>query len=502
MKNTEQQQIKQQRPYFLILLPIFFVLHAYAENYGFISFRDTFTLTALYLAMALLIYLFSYFFFRDWLRAALICSLWMAIFFFFGALHDFLIETLGRGFFSSYSFLLPAAILFLVWLFIFLKKTPKRFYRFTVFLNTLLLLYIMIDILTVAWKITLPKKNDLSVYDFAGKKEFKQCDTCKKPDIYFLLFDEYGSSVSLKEQYNYGNDIDSLLTAKGFNVQTKSRSNYNYTSFSMSSILNMSYIYGLKNPNALTLNEFINSNRLIEYNQSMMLLESYGYDVVNYSMFDIMNAQSLVKQYFLPLKKKLISDRTLFYRINRDIGWLLYSKLSLPINPNRALLTYLHNNDIFVELVKETASKKSGKPRFIYAHFSMPHFPYFFDKDNRRRDDSLALLQRDMKMIGSYLGYLPYVNTKIIELVNTIQHNNPDAVIIIMGDHGFRSYPTPPNPLPHFQNLNAVYFPDRDYKGLYESITGANQFRVIFNKMWHLGFPIIKDSCTYLEDKN
>jgi hypothetical protein len=41
-----------------------------------------------------------------------------------------------------------------------------------------------------------------------------------KPDIYFLLFDAYTSSLALKEQYHYDNgDFDRFLLQKGFHIQ-------------------------------------------------------------------------------------------------------------------------------------------------------------------------------------------------------------------------------------------------------------------------------------------
>jgi hypothetical protein len=55
---------------------------------------------------------------------------------------------------------------------------------------------------------------------------------------------------------------------------------------------------------------------------------------------------------------------------------------------------------------------------------------------------------------------------------------------------------------PHFfQNLNAVYFPDQNYSGLYDSITNVNMFRVILNKTFNQHFSLVKDSSIFLADK-
>ena len=69
----------------------------------------------------------------------------------------------------------------------------------------------------------------------------------EKPDIYFLLFDAYTSSLGLKENYQYDNSgFDRYLAQKGFHIQRASRSNYKYTILSMPSIFNMCYLDRLK----------------------------------------------------------------------------------------------------------------------------------------------------------------------------------------------------------------------------------------------------------------
>ena len=71
-----------------------------------------------------------------------------------------------------------------------------------------------------------------------------------------------------------------------------------------------------------------------------------------------------------------------------------------------------------------------------------------------------------------------------------------------MGDHGNRDITKEAFPIRHFQNLNAVYYPDNDYKMLYDSISGVNQFRVVLNKLLQQKLPVLKDSSIYLIDQD
>jgi phosphoglycerol transferase MdoB-like AlkP superfamily enzyme len=149
------------------------------------------------------------------------------------------------------------------------------------------------------------------------------------------------------------------------------------------------------------------------------------------------------------------------------------------------------NNEKVIDLVKKSTVEKSRRPRFIYAHFLMPHIPFYYDKNGHINDPETIVSQT----AAGYTGYIPYVNSHIESMIAKIQHDNPSAVIILMGDHGFRSN----TPREHwFKNLNAVYFPDKDYRVLYDSISCANQFRVIFNKLFKQSFPLVKDSSVYL----
>jgi hypothetical protein len=164
-------------------------------------------------------------------------------------------------------------------------------------------------------------------------------------------------------------------------------------------------------------------------------------------------------------------------------------------------LKSLKNDQLFIQLVKNEARKKQPQPRFIYAHINMPHAPYFFNKNGDLRNDQVIMAEYNANPPASYLEYLTYTNIQLQDLVNTILDNDPSAVIIIMGDHGFRKSDINGYTDHLFENLNAVYFPDKDYGALYDSITGVNQFRVIFNKLFKQSFAVLKDSTILLKDK-
>ncbi len=216
--------------------------------------------------------------------------------------------------------MLPLCSLFLVAIYLMAISSKSRLQKLILYINVLLLIYITIDIAGIAFKANVVPTNKFSIN---GRHQTTICDTCAKPDIYFLVFDEYESSSSLKTRYNYCNNLDTFLVNKGFNVQPQSTSNYNFTPFSIASILNMSYINGIKNTNAVTIEDYARCNALIENSEVMKFLENIGYETVNFSIFDMKGNPSLADESFLPVKTKLISDRTLASLINRDLTWQL-----------------------------------------------------------------------------------------------------------------------------------------------------------------------------------
>lgn len=490
----------QKQPLFVLLLPVFFVIHGTLENFGFISFTDAAVLCLTYLTVSAFLTAIFYPFFPSLTKAALMTALCMGIYFSFGTVHDFLRE--NSRLLSKYSILLPVILIILAIAFWRIKKTNSTLHRLTAFLNLLLIIYLVVDIAWIVIKTIKPSQEKLSVYTIEKQEDFRACDTCAKPDIYFLLFDEYASSASLKERYHFENDLDPFLVEKGFSVQTQSRSNYNFTPFSMASMLNMAYLQGIKDIQAVTADDYARCNELIRNNQVIKCLDLQGYEIINYSIFDLAGHPSQVNQSFLPLKTKLITDRTLFSRMNRDIGWLLSQYFPFSLFTTRDILKDRNNNNRLIQLTQQAAREKRKRPAFIYSHLFMPHVPFYYDKTGKERNID-QLYKEALKDASSttYLDYVVYTNSRIKDMVNTIQQQNPAAVIIIMGDHGFRHGALPPASPYFFTNFNAVYLPGKHSAALDSGITGANQFRVIFNKLFHQAIPLLKDSCIFLRDK-
>jgi hypothetical protein len=499
VKKTDKKIL--QYPLYLFLLPLFFVFHGYTENFGLITITDCLLLLATYYTALVIIYWLLYFFYRNNNKASLLSAYLFSFYFFFGAIHDFLKSYII--FASKFSVLLPAFFILFIYLLVYFKKTKQLFFKLTFFLNVLLVVYLLTDFVSVAWKMGHPNPDSLSTYGFKKNESYKPCTNCPNPDIYFLLFDEYSSTSDLKQTFNYNNSgLDSFLAGKGFSNQSASHSNYNFTPFSMASILNMNYLHGIKDVNEITIEDYASCNNLIRNNQVIQFLSSRYYDIVNYSIFDLAGHPALIEQPLLPVKARLITEQTLYNRFIHDVAWNFYmGPLEIKWLTQNVIYLNLNNNNQLLQLVKKESRTVSGRPRFIYAHFEMPHPPFYYDKNFKMRNKPDLISELMGVHSNSYTGYLPYVNGKIMELVDTIQKNtNHSAVVIIMGDHGYRAELKGISHDRFFKNLNAVYFPDKNYSLLNDSMSGVNQFRVIFNTLFKQSLPLLKDSTVFLTD--
>jgi hypothetical protein len=149
-------------------------------------------------------------------------------------------------------------------------------------------------------------------------------------------------------------------------------------------------------------------------------------------------------------------------------------------------------------------------PKFVFAHFIIPHRPFVFGSNGEEVDPKFyqpGKMGFDVFSEG-YINQVKFINKNIEEVINLIlETSSSPPVIIIQADHGpdFWSVKiTEENPAEEswdFQShrmyiLNAYYFPG-DTSGLYEDISPVNTFRLIFNKYFGKNYEMLEDTSRY-----
>lgn len=486
------KQLLEKRPYIVFLLPVFFILHGFWENAGFILFSDLLWPSFMLIAGSCILYLIFRLLLKDARKAGLMTLYCLGFYLFFGAVFDTLKAHSPWRFAYKYSVLLGVFFIIAIVIFLFLRRTRKDLARANFFVNLLFIVFILSDgAMYIAGLFSKQKnsQNAVTATIPAG---------VAKPDIYLLLFDGYTSSASLKQWLEFDNSAtDSFLLKKGFHIIPGSRSNYEATAFSMASFLNMEYLKRNRKGKVPLREEIIDCGVAIRNNKVASFLSNNGYRVVNYSTFDLANHPAIVKQDFIPISTRLILEETLLYRLCDEFNWFIkiYPWLGkfLPVISLEEKAKGTHKT---IQLTIDESAKISDRPRFVYSHFLIPHFPYLYDaKGNRQPDVFQPKGTRMQDTAAAYLDYLEYGNTQIRKLVDGIQANTHNkAVIILLSDHGFRGTDDPKYRFLRFHNLNALYLPDKQYQHWNDSVSNVNHFRILFNTLFNQKYDILKDS--------
>lgn len=482
-------------PVFVWLLPGFFVLHGYTVFYDLISSKDAWMLAGKYWIFAVIFVLLSWLLFKDIYKAAILAFALFFYNFFFGSVHDWLKLQFQGAFVSRYVFILPVSLLLILSLIIFLKKRKKTFFQFTCYLNILLFLLIVLDIINLFTK----RINKNAIINF-DKNEFVPCSDCNKPDIYYILADEYAGEKQLTELLKFDNSaFENELKKRGFHIIENPESNYNYTIFSAPSILNMDYIHGIEGRNQSIHDRKICMD-IIENNPVFRFFKAQGYQTYNYSPFHISGHPVLAIPSFLPRYASPITAQTFLFRTERDLWFHLVTDFKLPGLKESVIYNDKKNNELFIKLTKEIAGKQTAKPKFVYTHLIMPHYPYYYDKDGNETPYEFLTGEKG-PLTSLYLNYLLYSNKVFLDLIDTIKISSTRPVLIIfMSDHGFKSFPNYEHAEYDFTNFNSLLLPDSNYAPFYNGISNVNQFRVLLNSQFRQKLTLLKDSTSFIRE--
>jgi Sulfatase len=478
-------------PIFLLLIGFFYSLHGAVENFGFIYFADAFSVATVVLVGTL--FLFAFFFLLSKrIQFAAIISLFVSVwYFFFGAIKDSLNDTIPS--ISRYPVLVFLLIILTIVLGLLIRKKILLQQKLTLYLNGLFIIYCLLD-------------TSILVFKIANKREIKldtsimfHADLVKhKPNVYYLLFDEYAGYKNLQDSFNFSNDkLYNHLKENGFSEKYVTP-NYSMTPFCMSSIFNMKYIEGIKDTNNITFDDYQERSREISNATVFNLFEKMGYQIHNFSIFDIKNQKSVESNSFILGNDQLLNNKMFHNRVLKDLAHLfLFGKYGvdffrdLVFNQNA-----VYNRSVENKLL-QTLNGKKQPPKFVYAHFLIPHSTILFDSLGNRIPNKIIAQNTISPSLtkGLYLSYLKYANTKITTLADNIIQKDSSAIVIIMSDHGYRDWETRNKFQPFsFDNMCFVRNLKNEISSPTPLFTSVNFFRFLFNEQYNQSIPYIKDS--------
>lgn len=317
-----------------------------------------------------------------------------------------------------------------------------------------------------------------------------------KPNVYYLLFDEYGGDENLQFYFDYDNSgFYQELEKRGFSV---SRTTYNtescWTDTLVPNLLNMDYVTSDEMPEKARREYLVNP-----YMVQMLRENGYGVNVINHRAYlRVEDANELTEGQVEDNISEYLLENSLFFKID-----YLYNRI------NRLLFEdYRDNyagplNECFAALID--CWQETDGPTLTLSYIQAPHAPFVYNSDGSLRDMSNAWYWKNVTL---YPGQLEYVNTLILQAVDNIQKNDPTAVILLMSDHGARvplhmveqyggpRYDAEVQTRIMQSALCAVCVPGQTLD--IEGQTGINAARTVFNSVFGMELEMIPEAEGYV----
>jgi len=501
------------------LFAIYPILALYSRNPGEITIPQALRpmLIAALLAGLLLIFLYWNWANKNWLRAAIITSL-------FGLY----LSSSGHAYRILKSTIFPNAGAALHWAIILIGitlvilintkavwqryATTQRIATITTTLNLAAWLSLVYPCFVIGSTVVKGCDDTPPAWtELVGQEDEPQgLAATRRPDIYYIVVDGYARQDVSSGLYGLDNaEFLDYLEARGFYIARDSRSNYVQSPLSFASFLNFDYINfaetqaGSQSINRLPLFDLIRDSR------ARQLLEAAGYKLVTtssgYPFTEIIEANV----YLAPFDSSA-SEIERFFLSTTALSALYDTEF--PFTPTLRYYLPLPGYETSRQRIQYAFEQLQTIPRLpgakiVLMHIVAPHPPFIFDRDGNPSEPAQPFSPADGEAFSGgtteyqrgYIEQLLYINQRLEESIEAIlSQSAAPPIIILQADHGpgsmlKRDIVEETCLWERASILNAYYFPDERTDGLYPAITPVNTFRVVFNTYFGTHFDLLPD---------
>lgn len=474
---------------FVWLLPVFFTLHGWNESLPYLELSSVGFSLIIALGISAFFFLVGHFFRKEQREINIFSFLSAAVIFFYPvADNDIDADTV----FSRP--LIAGLIIFgsIIVLLFFLLKGWLLAFRLNRYLNILFLALVVFELLQVSMGYARNQTTIRPLFYKAGPFTSQQ----KWPPIYLIVMDEYAGINALQRSTGYNNKpiVDSLHQL-GFYVANASKSNYDYTILSLASMFNGMYMQKHADAGSYDNKNYKPALRLIKNNRFVNTLTNWGYKTVNLSPLDLWQQRRFYHHIALPGSDELIFQSTILWQGLDLLPMFIARRLPGDAVLERMVAHKTRHNMLVMDSVLRLA-KKTPQQVFCYAHLMMPHAIYARDSSGRIAKEFLRTKQpAELDLQDAYLQYLVYTNKVLLPFTQKlIELTKGEAVILLLSDHGSRHLFTHADRQISFENLLAVYYPNREYGSWYPEVTNINALRILLSDLSANPLPLMKDS--------
>lgn len=485
------QSIKQvgitRGPFIIVLLCLFFVANGLLGMWDLVPFSEIVILTLQLLAFCVPGFLLSAVLFKQTEKRWLMAFFLQVYFLFSRSLFTALREHLTHLVFFICSGLVFMGIYFL------LRKSSMagvlRFQRFLLLLFSVLIAY---ELLLAA--------RPPEPFQTTSAQPLSAWRGDHKPNIYVLVFDEYQGNQELRSTFNFDNrGLTDFLQQQGFTVATAPRSTYNTTFYSLLSFFRMDTLKVPAGVPRLTHKGIVKANHTMAFNNTVTeYLKQNGYTIKVNSIFNV-DGQAASGPTVTTVTWSQIQILRTFY------GWCFDDLFThIPSNKVQKMLhslcaRYLNYNAA-VEARTMAQIGPTQQPGFVYSHFLLPHLPVLLDEQGAEFQFADAIRELNdfqPSILQSYPRQVGYANKMIMKLVQRIAEKDPDAVTIILSDHGCRNVMGFGEGV--FSTQWAIKIPGREIAVPQEKLHMVNTFRILFNELAQQQLQMIPPSSRVID---
>lgn len=251
------------------------------------------------------------------------------------------------------------------------------------------------------------------------------------PNVYVVLLDGYPRADSLQEYFEFDNrPFLEALEDRGFNVATRSTGLYESSIQVLPTMLQMRPLRDLLGE------EWDGSDaqhRLLwHYLNASPVMAGYG--AAGYKTHWIVSPA--------PALDMRSADVVVESPWFSSFEWHLVDRGVLrAVVPLRAMY-----RASILDAFRYLEESVGSSPRFVFAHILSPHDPYVFTADGGPAEwcgEECAnhVGPPNPTLADRFIGQLRFINTRVLEALDHVIEKDPDAIVIVMSDHGLRRDP-------------------------------------------------------------
>ncbi|MCY4061163.1 MAG: hypothetical protein OXG53_02215 [Chloroflexi bacterium] len=501
-------------PFYPWLAGAYPILHLYTVNYGLVIDREVPITMFWVLAATTICYIVMYAAIRNIHVTAMITTAISLCILLSGHVHSLIAERESLLVWTLLVMILAATIVGEL-----LKAgKDKRFEQLARPLNLIAAAMILIQAITLLELTSNTSADQLQQSEDEGAHAAKETtakihDSGATPDIYFIVPDGYPSDTWLQSTMNFDNSaFTEALRARGFVVAPQAQSNYGGTTASLATVLNMRHY----NSNPSEFSDLDYLRLAISESEVARYLLQHGYTYINLlSGYLFPSAIADVNRDFSPEGPVEVAVEHGDLRVAiGDTAQSTGAETSLRYFHQRSFLTLFIDTTLleifanqwpdlfqidkrrpydmfsphrFLDTIDEIENIVAmPEATFTFAHLLKPHRPVVFDEYG----NIIRMDYHSYKGKEAHLAELKFVNSRYIEMIDTILEGSPhQPVIIFQADHGtingyVRNYN---RRLVHFDVYSAYFIPDQYSLNIPQPYTTINTFPLILNSVFDAG---------------